>query len=202
MSFFTDPIPFSDGTRMTGVWTKARLESVDEEHLVSVHLIELPPDQDSELESTFLSAFLPFRTGGFYIVDEHDRKKLIVIQHCPCDQGSMRAVFTDAAEILKGSLARALEYNPDAWVGWEQFFTRAELLRGYDKHGWPGGLAESWTTTELVHGLLAEMCDVELSDIVLGREKHCAFPDEVHECENDVFLDVFAHWGRRDISAG
>lgn len=201
MTFFADLIPFDEQTRITGVWTKARVENAEDEHLVSVHLIDLPEDQDSELESSLLSCFLPFHTGGFYVVDRYDRAKLVVIQHCPCDDASTNAVFAGAPEILKSSLERALEFNPDAYLIWQSFFARPELLQTYFREGLTEESAQSWTTTELIHGLLAEMCDVPLADIVLGREQRCAFPDEVHMCESDVFLDVFAHWGRRDISA-
>lgn len=201
MTFFADLIPFDDETRITGVWTKSKVEDAADENLVSVHLIDLPPDQDSELEATLISRFLPFHAGGFYVSDRYDRAKLIVVQQCPCDEKSQNAVFADAPSILKGSLARAMEFNADARVMWQSFFTRRDLLQTYFMAGLVDDLAKSWTTTELVHGLLAEMCDVELSDVVLGREKRCAFPDEVHICENDVFQDVFAHWGRREISA-
>lgn len=200
MTFFADLLPFSDHMRMTGIWTKARVEDADDEHLVGVHYIDLPEEQDADLEASMISCFLPFHAGGFYVVDEYDRPKLVVVQHCPCDRESTFAVRTDPEEILKGSLKQALEFNPEAMLSWQTFITRRDLLDPYIWAGLTQEMSMSWTTTELVHGLLAEMCGVPLSDIIRGREQRCAFPDKAHMCESDVFQDVFANWGKREIS--
>lgn len=53
---------------------------------------------------------------------------------------------------------------------------------------------DDWTVPDLLMGLLAECCYVPLPDIVAGRITQCAFPDVDHNCEHDVFTDVFARW--------
>lgn len=49
-------------------------------------------------------------------------------------------------------------------------------------------------------GLLAECCYVSLQQIVTGRITQCAFRDIEHECQHDVFSDVFSMWTTGQLS--
>jgi hypothetical protein len=75
--------------------------------------------------------------------------------------------------------------------------TRLDLLRAYDEDALVSSRARGWLTSELVYGLLAQMCGASLHDLASGYVKKCAFPEEDHDCKEDVFLDVFARWSAR-----
>ena len=201
MSFLADALPFESGSRMTGVWSKSRVEDAHQEDVVTVHLIALPDDQDSDLESTLLCRFLPFHTGGLYGVDPYGKPWLVAIQHGPVGDSSLLVSGQGPYWMLQNSLERAMRHDPDARVMTKLYSTRSDLLRAYGVEGLPSGMAGGWSTTELIHGLLAEMCGVSLMDVMVGRIWQCAFQGELHMCEHDVFLDVFAQWGKGEISA-
>ena len=85
MSFLANSLPFESETRMTYVWTKSREEDQRKNSLVTVHLILIDEDQDYDVESTIITSFLPFQTGGFSGVDRHGRPWIVIIQHSQYD---------------------------------------------------------------------------------------------------------------------
>jgi hypothetical protein len=95
---------------------------------------------------------------------------------------------------LFDGMRRALRFNAEAAVVLERGWTSGELLGVYAGQGVHLGDVDDWTVLDLLMGLLAECCYVPLSDIVGGRIIQCAFPDVDHDCEHDVFTDVFARW--------
>ena len=201
MSLFANSLPFEPGTRMTHVWTKSRNEDQTINTFVTVHLLRIDDDQDCDLEATLMTRFLPFHTGGFSGFDPHGRPWIVVIQHAPLDETSHFAQIQEPFWVLQNSLERALQHNPSARVLVENRYTRDELLNIYEFDGLSTGGAFSWNTAELIYGLLAEMCEVPLSQLVKGYSNQCAFPKINHECEDNVFSDVFVRWKLREISS-
>lgn len=199
MSFLAKSLPFESETRMTYVWTKSREEDQTKKSLVTVHLILIDEYQDCDVESTIITRFLPFHTGGFSGVDRHGRPWIVIIQHAQFDNSSKLAQSEGPFWALQNSLERALQHSPSARVMVENRYSRDELLDIYAFDGLPTGRAFSWSTAELIYGLLAEICDVPLAHVVNGYSNQCAFPNIEHECENNVFSDVFARWKLRVI---
>lgn len=73
-------------------------------------------------------------------------------------------------------------------------WTRGDLIDMYEQAGVEAAEVADWPAADLLQGLLAECCYVDLEQIVAGRLTQCAFPDQDHQCEHDVFRDVFALW--------
>lgn len=93
----------------------------------------------------------------------------------------------------------ALIYNAGAHVASEAHWTRGDLVEidaGRDVD--PLQLA-TWTTFDLLRGLLAEICNVDLENVVAGYP-NCAFTDRAHACQHDVFDDVFSAWAARQLT--
>jgi hypothetical protein len=197
MSFFADSLPFESQTRMTSVWRQAREDEIFDDHVVTIHLITLGDDQDGELEGSFLTRFLPFHTGGFSGVDPHGRPWLVVIQHRPVESSSLLIQDEGPYWPLQASMKRAISFNDEARVVVSLSLTRLDLQCAYDEDALASSRARGWLTSELVYGLLAQMCGASLHDLASGYVKKCAFPEEDHDCEEDVFLDVFARWRAR-----
>ena len=200
MSFLANSLPFEPKTRMTYVWTKSREEDDGGDACISVHLILIGDDQDCDVESTLLARFLPFHTGGFSGYDQNGSPWIVVIQHAPSDDSSKLAQSEGPFWALQNSLERALQHSPSARVMVENRYTRSELLNQYGVEGLPTGKAHGWSTSELIYGLIAEICDVPLGAVVNGYPNQCAFPNIEHACENDVFSDVFSRWILRAIN--
>jgi len=73
------------------------------------------------------------------------------------------------------------------------------LIQAYWERGVEPDAVSDWPVAALLGGLLAECCNVLLTDIVDGYPTKCAFPGVEHACEADVFKDVFARWAARQI---
>ncbi|OIQ79588.1 hypothetical protein GALL_386640 [mine drainage metagenome] len=171
MSYFADALPFEPGTRMTNVWRMKRENDTFDDHVVTVHLIILGEDQDGDLEGTFLTRFLPFHTGGFSGVDPRGRPWLVVVQHGSIDESSLLVEGEDPYWALRNAMERAVAYNPEARVWVELCLIRKDLLGAYREDLQAASKAKGWLTSELIWGLLAEMCGVSLHDVAAGYAK-------------------------------
>lgn len=198
-NFFTDLIPFNEGSRMTGIWCVSRKEEVLERQIAAVHLIAIPPDQDVSLEATFLSAFLPFHVGGFFGVDLESRQWIVLVQVGPAIEITSPDPRERPVSAMTVALARALEHNPNARCLLEFSFSHFALIDAYAEIDLTAQL-HTWETTDLVRGLLAQMCGASSARVVVGREGNCAFPKEIHDCQGDVFLDVCQRWSSQNGS--
>lgn len=65
MSALTQAFYFQEGARRTGIWSKSEPAITGTGNLAAFYYIDIPADQDVAVESSFLSAFLPFYVGGF-----------------------------------------------------------------------------------------------------------------------------------------
>ena len=198
-NFFTDIIPFNEGSRMTGIWCVNRKEEALERQIATVHLIAIPSDQEVSLEATFLSAFIPLHVGGFFGVDLEARQWIVLVQVGPAFEFTGPAEREGPVYAMTAALARALEHNPQATCLLEFSFSHLALIDAYAQMDLAPQL-RTWTTTDLVKGLLAQMSGVSGASVVLGREINCAFPKEIHDCQGDVFLDAFERWSAQNGS--
>lgn len=215
-------LPWLFGSRMTGVMTsRERVSSASD--VVLVTGIDLGPEQDPAVEWDAIGSHLPHLIGGFQGRYPDGSGWIVVIQKSPerlvpdvtiggrHGEGSDDNVETTGELAMVDSLLRALWFNHNASLtgadsggprivhdgfaeGGDYLWTLDDLRAGYAVRG--VGLDEiaKWSVLQLVHGLLAEGCGVPLAQVVEGLEAGCAFPDTEHECEHDVFRDVFAAW--------
>jgi len=203
--------PLPEGSRMTGVWTKNPLAD-DPMDIVLFAFVDLGEDQDPATESDFLTSHLPNCIGGFYGVYPGGEPWLVVIL-----KGAMNLVHEFEADIvaegemaLVDGLMRAMHFNYDAGLAYAEhggpgilrgqgaggdcFWSLTDLHLAYRMRGVPDEPIAEWTATQLVWGLLAETCNMPLTQVAAGHAGGCAFPNDEHACEHDVFGDVFVAW--------
>ena len=189
MGAFFDLLPLEPQSRMTGVWT-TRVPDFGGRGLHAFgQLIWLGEGQDPDVEWDFLGSHLPLHLAGVSGVDPNGRPWLFVIQLAPeVDPES------NPSALMRNAMNRALEFNGGAWCHDELSLSLEDLRAIYAERGVESDDIAEWTVPELIFGLLAECCYVELPQIVAGRVTQCAFRDDEHECTHDVFTDVFSRW--------
>lgn len=187
-------LPLEPRSRMTGVFT-ARVADFGNHPVHALgHMIWLGEGQDPDLEWDFLGSHLLFHVGGVTGMGPDGSPWMCIIQLAPTAGSGDGAV-----EIMSEAMDRALEFNPAAWVGETFAWSMDELIETYEGQGVDADDIDDWGMAELVFGLLAECCNVELTQIVAGRVAQCAFPGDEHECTHDVFTDVFSRWVTGDL---
>lgn len=105
----------------------------------------------------------------------------------------------DPYDAMRSDMETALTLNAGAIVVVEAEWDKSQLLRIYRQYGVRRRNVATWTTFELLRGLLAQLPGADLTDVVAGYP-NCAFPNQPHHCELDVFDDVFAAWTRRELA--
>ncbi len=193
MAHLFDTFWFEPGSRMTGMFTARAGAETDADVVVLATQVQLGRDQDGSVECDFLQSLLPFSCGGFHGVGPDRDPWAVLLQIAPATAASLVGA-DDPAWPMVDAMDRALRFNPEAQVQDEARWTRSDLLDIYEQAGVEPAAVAEWPTADLLHGLLAECCYVELEQVVAGRLTQCAFPDLDHECEHDVFRDVFAMW--------
>jgi hypothetical protein len=188
-----EAVPHVVGSRMTSVWHHRRDERDRSGDWALMHFVELGADQHVEVEGDFLSSHLPFSAGGIGGVFPNGKPWLLVLQQ------SVPLTNRDGegnAELgaMDMALWRALRHNLHARVDGKKCWHRRELLTGYEKRGADAGTITPWSTTDLLVGLLANCCGPTLADLARGYSAGCAFPDQGHTCQLDVFDDTFVRW--------
>lgn len=193
MGYFYDTFSFAPGSRLTGLW-RAPVDCAASDDVVALaSLVEFGELQHDELESDFLNAHLPFRLGGFHGVGPDGNGWAVFLQVAPASAADLVGSDSVYWPMLDG-LDRALHYNWEASLVSDRGFSRGDLIDIYVQRGLESWEVDDWAVPDLMLGLLAECCYVSLPQIVAGRVSQCAFPGQQHECQYDVFSDVFAAW--------
>ena len=199
MTYFYDRFEFEPGSRLTGIWSWPwrRDPAVDLVALVS-H-VRLGPGQDGSLESDFLSSHLSWAFGGFHGVGPDGDPWLVVVQVAPKSAADELVGSANPWWPLTDGIERALRLNPGAGLIDTEGLTVDDLRGVYAGAGITADQIDDWPAGDLLAGLLAECANVDLAAVVSGRVTGCAFPGEFHDCEHDVFRDVFAGWAQGRI---
>lgn len=193
MGFLFEVLDFPDGSRMTDLWNNTWAEPATGEEIASGHFIHLGDDQHVDVETDFLSSHLPFNVAGFGGVFPDGKPWMFVMQKAPADLATRLRGEDDPHSLLRGSLDRAMSFNPDALVAEELSWRHDDLVKVYEEEGIPAASIAGWSAADLLRGLLAQCCNAELAAVVAGYPE-CAYPESTHACEADVFSDVFAGW--------
>lgn len=194
MPLLFNSVEFPSMSRMTGIWTNSTHDPDSGDDVTLAQMIVFPPDQDPVVESDFLCSHLPFQVGGFHGVFPNGQGWMVVLQKAPASASLVQMAATDPHWALVDSIERALRFNYGAEA--TDFATYAPniLVRYYAQAGADPDVVADWSVTQLLWGLLAECCNVSLADLASGYDAGCAFPDREHDCQGDVFRDVFALW--------
>ena len=90
-------------------------------------------------------------------------------------------------------MKRALRFNAEAAVMLERGWTSDELLQVYAGQGVDPAHVDDWTVPDLLSwACFASVATCPCPRHRRGKVIQCAFPDVNHDCEHDVFTDVFA----------
>ena len=198
MGYFFNTFYFEPGSRMTGIWQAAVDLDTDTELVATASLVRFGRDQHDQLEADFMGSHLPFHFGGFHGVGPDGHPWAMMLQVAPSAAADL--VGSDSVYWpMSDGLERALHYNWEAELLSDRGLRRWDLVDIYAERGIDPTSVEDWTVPELMLGLLAECCYLPLGQIVTGRTVQCAFPDIDHECQRDVFSDVFARWGAGEL---
>jgi hypothetical protein len=198
MGYFFDTFYFEPGSRMTGIWQAGVDLDADAELVATASLVRFGRDQHDQLEADFMGSHLPFHFGGFHGVGPDGHPWAMMLQIAPSTAADL--VGSDSVYWpMSDGLDRALHYNWEAELLSDRGFQRLDLVDIYTERGIDPSAVDDWTVPELMLGLLAECCYVPLRQIVAGRITQCAFPDTEHDCQRDVFSDVFARWGAGEL---
>ena len=196
MSVLTKEFFYQEGSRLTGVWLESQPAVKGSGNLAGFYFIDIPSDQHVELEATFLGPFLPFKVGGMYGNNPDGSQWIVFALVGPYYEGPFGDIDEGVLENFLESLDRALSFNAEAEASADRVYRHEELIELYTNAGIDAASVD-WPTNDLVNGLLAEMCGASLQQIASGYKQKCAFPGVEHECESNVFLDIFASWQRR-----
>ena len=199
MTYFYNRFEFEPGSRLTGIWSWPWRGDPAVDLVALVSHVRLGPGQDGSLESDFLSSHLPWAFGGFHGVGPDGDPWLVVVQVAPRSAAGGLVRSANPWWPLTDGVERALRLNPDAEVIDSERLTVDDLRGIYAGAGIPADQIDDWPAGDLLAGLLAECANVHLAAVVSGRVTGCAFPDELHDCERDVFRDVFAGWAQGRI---
>lgn len=199
MSYLFDVLPLPPGCRFTGLSHTRAVPADRSGDVVHAGFVALPSDQHAEVEADFLSSHLPFSLGAINGRFPDGSPWLLLLQHASAAVGAEE----QQRRALELSLTRALELNPAAVVEDARSWSRADLEDVYADRGVGTGL-DSWSTLDLVLGLVAECCGVRLRTLVGRREAGCALPGLEHICQLEVLEDVFVAWqeGRLSVPRG
>lgn len=189
MPYLFNVLPLPDGCSFTGLSHTRSVPHDRSGDVVHASFIALPSDQHGEVEADFLTSHLPFSlaaaTGRF----PDGSPWLLLLQHSSAATGSP----AQQQRPLEMSLARALELNPGATLEDARTWSRAGLEEVYADRGVEAGV-DTWSTVDLVLGLVAECCGVQLRTLVERQAAGCALPGLEHVCQLDVLEDVFVAW--------
>lgn len=193
MTHFFNELEFPEGSRMTGVWINTTVEPPTDSDIALGQLIDLPIDQDPVVESSFTTAYLPYHVGGFHGTYADGQGWIFVLQKCPAD--SRKSVgANDPTWPMIDALERVSQLNQAAEFTFETTWNRKRLINVYASYGIEESRITAWSISELMWGLLAQCCYAPLDRVVDGHLVQCAFLGTEHDCQGDVFSDVFARW--------
>ncbi len=107
----------------------------------------------------------------------------------------------DPAWPLRDSLFRALRFNDGAVITDEYVWSRWDLLRIYEWKGIDPDAVIDWPVVgsppRPSHRVLLRGSGLRRWRL---RTAGCAFPGAEHDCEGDIFTDVFARWSRGQMT--
>ena len=203
MAYFWHQLDFLVGGRFTSLSYMSLHQwptDIDAEILLLGQFIWLPKGQHVDLEEDFLGSHLPYRRAMVGGLDSVDDPWMLAIQAVPTSVvHDLWGREADPYDVMREAMENALVYNAGTHIAFEFQWTRGDLVDIYTERGVAPSRVSAWTTFQLLRGLLAEICNVDMEDVVAGFPD-CAFPRRTHTCQHDVFDDVFSAWAARQLT--
>ena len=189
-------IDWPEGSRLTGMVGAPQGLSPRLYGIAVLHLIDLPDGQQGGDELSMAHAHLPFAGTSIHGTYPDGSEWILLTQVALVDESQGFASPEEASEALEEHFRRYLKINPGASVVSQVILNRLEFLTGYQQSGVNFLDLTDWGVDELLAGIVCEMCNVALIDVVAGRTAGCTFPHLDHICTGNGFSDVFAQWSQ------
>jgi len=204
MALLMSKFKWPEGTSLRGVWSsKLDLPQSEESPLLGcAYYIRLSGDADPFMEATNFEAFLPLCAGGVHGAFPNGSYWMVTFQVKPTDSAYALLGITEESDLLERQLQRvpflkAIGVVDDRW-----YSDSGDLRSDLSKYVTPklAKFMQDWTIFELIEALQTQLCSVTLKQVVTGRITQCAYPNLDHDCQHDLFVDVFAHWQNNALS--
>lgn len=189
-------IGWPEGSRLAGMAGTPRGSNPGKDGIVAFHLVDLADGQQGSEEMSMAHAHLPFAGTSIHGTYPDGLEWMLLTQVAAIDATQGFLTSEQAVATFHDHFQRYLRLNPEATVVTEVTMSRLELLLGYQERDVFVSDLVNWGVGELLAGMVCEMCNVELRDVVNGHESGCTFPDMDHYCTGNGFTDVFAQWSR------
>lgn len=202
MAFIFDEFEVSG--RLKYIVHQTLAHDFDGDQIGVIRRFDLPSHQDVDMELECLTAQLPgyvAALAGDYLDGD---SWIITLERWANAQPAEtdNAPTPSGRAALDAHLARALELNDDLVEAAAEEFTVGSLnLRLWMNSHRQFELGEL-TMTEALRALAVEACGFGSDRLAAVRQTGCAFPDEVHVCEADVYSDVFRGWVEQRVRPG
>lgn len=192
MSFLADVLELDEGARLTGIGLRplAR-EASHTDGSVYVHVVHLAQGSDAGAPSGAVASFLPSALATIDGNQPDGSTWFGIFQLAVSDQDSLRVMNAADAAIF-----RALELTAvDTTEIWGQLFRLGALRGAYgdvaDVHYWP--------IADLVTGLIVELTNTDLAEIVASSTTECA--ELAGERRQESFRRLLDEWATANGSA-
>jgi len=200
MALLMTKFKWTEGTSLRGVWSsKLDLSETEESPLLGcAYYLRLSGDSDPFMEATNFEAFLPLCAGGVHGAFPDGSYWMVLFQIEPADSPYELFGITEESDLLARQLQRVPFLKAIGTVDDRWYFDTDELrseLSTYVSLKQAKSMKD-WSMFELLKALQTQLCSVTLEQVVTGRITQCAYPDLDHDCQHDVFSDVFAQWGQ------
>lgn len=193
-------VDWPEGSRLTGVVGAPKGLGPGLYGVALLDLIDLPDGQQGSGELSTAHAHLPFAGSSIHGAYPDGSEWILLTQVALVDDSRGFETPEEAADVLEQHFRRYLRINPKAIVVSQVLLNRLEFLTGYQQSGVNFLELTDWGVDELLAGMVCEMCNVPLPDVVAGRTSGCTFPDLDHICTGDGLTDVFAQWSQGLLS--
>lgn len=190
LGLFYDPT----GHRLTGLYRTGMGVGGGADVVAAFHFLGLPDEAHGEVETSLLVAHLPFCSVAAHGVDERRRPWIIVAQIVPVGARSTLGKPWSAVQVARDELHRAIRQMADVTISGESIATHTDLLNLIEAKGVDRQLIADLSVEDLVLTGVAELANVPLPLLAVGRLTGCAFPDVDHDCPKDVFDCAFNRW--------
>jgi hypothetical protein len=164
--------------------------------VVCLHLVDLPDGQQGSEEMSMARAHLPFAGTSIHGTYPDGSEWMVLTQVAVVDPVQGFPTPDEAVGVLEEQFRRYQRLNSAATVVDQVVLNRLELLTGYQQSGVDLLALTDWGVDELLAGMVCEMCNIPLRDVIDGRDAGCSLPDVDHYCTGNGFTDVFAQWSR------
>ncbi len=192
-----DLLQVSGSERLTGIYRTGRGVGGTEDMVAVFHYVSFNELAHAEVETSFLTAHLPFCVVAAQGVDAHRIPWAIVVQILPLEAHVTLGGPWRAVETARQELHHAMWRVGDVMVLAESVTTRADLVRLLHERGIRRHEISDWSVEDLALMGISELANAPLQAIATGRLTGCASPEIDHDCPRDVFNCVFGRWQER-----